>query len=159
MAKFAAGNRAASNPKNRGRPRKYARAIAEVLGPDALEDLIQTAYADAKRTDGPSRTWFLSQLQVDSGARLPPGLPKLDTFEGCVEATSVLGEMARLRKITLTEAEKALQLVMTIALARMSLLARAAEHLDAEIRTAIEQERKLQGAAPAWSPVDKESTH
>ena len=88
-------------------PRATLRAIAEVLGPEALEGLIETAYADAKRTDGPSRTWFLSQLrQVDSGARLPPGLPKLGSFEGCVEATSVLGEMARLGKITLAEAEK-----------------------------------------------------
>jgi len=76
-----------------------------------------------------------------------------------VAAMDAIGEMSRLGKITVADAEKSLALVNALAHARVSLLARAAEKLDAELRAAIEQERKLQDAVPAWLPVDKDSTH
>ena len=86
-------------------------------------------------------------------------MPPLTSLKGCVAAMDAIGEMSRLGKITVADAEKSLALVNALAHARVSLLARAAEKLDAELRAAIEQERKLQDAVPAWFPVDKDSTH
>lgn len=160
MPKFAPGNTEATKRRRFGRPRKLARTINEVIGPDALEALLVRAYADAERSDGPSRAWFLSQMpKIDCGAKLPKGLPPLSSLKGCVAAMDAIGEMSRLGMITMADAEKSLVLVNALAHARVSLLARAAEKLDAELRVAIEQERKLQGAVEVWSPVDKDSTH
>lgn len=156
MTKFQPGNKIASNPKNTGRPRRLARVITEVVNPAELRALVRKAYEDAVKQDGPSRVWFLSQMkQDDDGARLPTGLPKLDSLKACVEAMSVLGDMARQGKLTVTETEKAVGLLSSLAAARMGLLARASEKLDAELRAAIEQERRLETQAlpvPAWSP-------
>ena len=66
---------------------------------------------------------------------------------------NVVAEMARQGRLTAADAERALSLINTIASSRMSLLARASEKLDAELRAAIEQERRLeQLPVPAWSP-------
>ncbi len=160
MALFQPGNQETAKRKRVGRPRKLARTITEVIGSEALEALLLKAYADAERSDGPSRAWFLSQMpKIDCSTKLPKGLPPLTSLKGCVAAMDAIGEMSRLGQLSVADTEKSLALVNALAHARVSLLARAAEKLDAELRAAIEQERKLQGTVPAWSPVDQDSTH
>src|SRR6478736_2275308 len=147
VALFQAGNQQTAKRKRVGRPRKLARTITEVIGSEALEALLLKAYADAERSDGPSRAWFLSQMpKIDCSTKLPKGLPPLTSLKGCVAAMDAIGEMSRLGKITVADAEKSLALVNALAHARVSLLARTAEKLDAEFRALIEHERNLQGA-------------
>jgi hypothetical protein len=109
-----------------------------------------------------SLCWVLSQLpKMDPGLKLPEGLPRLTSLKNCVDAVAVVGDMASTGKITIMEAEKALALINAVAHSRISILAKAAEKLDAELKTVIEHDRQidLQQALPAPAPNGNASDH
>ena len=151
---FPAGNKASAKRTKVGRPKKMTTTIADVCSADELRALIRKTYERAMNAEATSLAWLLTQMpRLDSGFKLPKGLPPLTSLKGCVAAMDAIGEMARLGKVTVAECEKALAVINALAHARVSLLARASEKLDAELRAAIEQERRLEQApAPAWSP-------
>ena len=140
-----------------GRPKKMQATILDVCSEQDLKHLMRATFVRAMRGEGTSLYWFLTQLpRLDQSFKLPKGLPPLTSLKNLVQAMDVVSEMARLGKLTAADAERALSLINTIASSRMSLLARASEKLDAELRAAIEQERRLEQApalpVPAWSP-------
>lgn len=153
---FTPGNAAQAKRDRPGRPKKMTTTIADVCSPKELKDLMRSTYTRAMNGEATSLAWFLTQLpRIDSGFKLPKGVPALTSLKGCVEAMSAVGEMMRLGKITVAECEKSLAVINALAHARVSILARASEKLDAELRAAIEQERRLETQAmpvPAWSP-------
>ena len=153
---FTAGNLEAEKRRQRGRPKRMSSTIADVCSEDELKGLLRATYVRAIRGEATALAWFLTQMpRMDHGFKLPKGLPPLTSLKGCVAAMDAIGELARLGKLTVADAEKSLALVNTIAAARVSILARASEKLDAELRAAIEQERRLETQAlpvPAWSP-------
>jgi len=140
-----------------GRPRKITSSIMDVCTEQDLKNLMRATYVRAMRGEGTSLYWFLTQMpRMDQSFKLPLGLPEMKTLKGCVAAMDMVGDMARANKLTVAEADKALALINAIAHSKVSLLARAADKLDAELRAAIEQERQLEQrtiAAPAWSPT------
>ena len=155
---FKASNKAATKRTKVGRPKRMTTSIAEVTTPEELRALLRLTFERAMAGEATSLQWILGQLpKLDSGFRLPAGLPPLNTLVGTVEATGAIGEMARTGAITVADAEKSLALISAIAFARVSILSRAAERLDAELREVVERERQLEQrlerqAAPAWSP-------
>ena len=151
---FTRGNKETAKRERVGRPKKMTTTIADVCSADELRALIRKTYERAMNAEATSLAWILTQMpRIDSGFKLPKGLPPLTSLKGCVAAMDAIGELARLGKLTVADAEKSLALINTIAAARVSILARASEKLDAELRAAIEQERRLeQLPVPAWSP-------
>lgn len=151
---FTPGNKETAKRTKVGRPRKMTATIASVCTQAELKELLRNTYIRAMGGEATSLAWILTQMpRLDSGFKLPAGLPKMNSLKSLVQAMDAVGEMARLGKITVAEAEKSMALINVIASSRMSLLARASEKLDAELRAAIEQENRLnQAAAPAWSP-------
>lgn len=137
-----------------GRPKKMQATILDVCSEQDLKNLMRATFVRAMRGEGTSLYWFLTQLpRLDQSFKLPKGLPPLTSLKNIVQAIDMIGEMARMAKITVADAERALGMVNTLAMARMGILARASEKLDAELRAAIEQERRLeQLPVPAWSP-------
>lgn len=137
-----------------GRPKKMQATILDVCSEQDLKNLMRATFVRAMRGEGTSLYWFLTQLpRLDQSFKLPKGLPPLTSLKNIVQAIDMIGEMARMAKITVADAERALGMVNTLAMARMGILARASEKLDAELRAAIEQERRLEQApVPAWSP-------
>ena len=122
-----------------------------------LEPQQQSLQAFLIADDGLAQQWLL-----DAGTRAP--LMRRLAAAPDVKQCEVRDAEARLYLVEpgvglwalAADAERALSLINTIASSRMSLLARASEKLDAELRAAIEQERRLEQApalpAPAWSP-------
>ena len=148
--------------KSPGRPKKMLATIASVCTQAELMDLMRKTYERAMAGEAASLLWILTQLpKLDSGFRLPPGIPRLTSLKACVDAISVIGEMVSDGVITVGESEKCLAVVNAIAHSRISILAKAAEKLDAELKTVIEHERQIDmqpalpapsKAAPVWSP-------
>lgn len=154
---FAPGNKETAKRERAGRPKRMTTTIADVCSAAELKKLLRDTYVRAMNAEPTSLLWLLNQMpKLDSGFKLPKGLPPLTSLRGCVAAIDAIGEMARLGKVTVAECEKALAVINALAHARVSLLARASEKLDAELRAAIEQERRLEQApalpVPAWSP-------
>ena len=157
---FTAGNKAVAKRRTVGRPPKMTTTIAEVCSPEELRALLRKTYERAMAGEVTSLAWILGQMpRLDSGFRLPPGLPKLDSLAGCVLAVTEIGERTRLGELTTDDAERALALVNLLAFARVSILTRSADKLDAELKAALELEQRLErGAPPAWSPGDGSGT-
>lgn len=153
---FTRGNKETAKRKRVGRPKRMIATIADVTTPAELRDLMRKTFERAMAGELTSLSWILTQMpKIDSGFKLPKGVPALNSLKGCVDAISTVGEMMREGKITVAECEKSLAVINALAHARVSLLARASERLDAELRAAIEQERRLETQAlpvPAWSP-------
>jgi hypothetical protein len=145
-------NKRGTRGSTMGRPPRITSSIAEVCSKAELDDLLRTTYERALKGEATSLLWLLSQMpKLDTGFTLPAGLPRLTSIKACVDAVALVGEMASDGKITVFEAEKSLALINAIAHSRISILAKAAEKLDAELRTVLEHDRQidLQQALPA----------
>lgn len=164
---FARGNKLGAHRKNNngGRPRKLLRTVREVVGDESLEKLLQKTFVDAFQKDGTSRAWVLSQLPKINTEKLPPGLPRLDSFENYMLALDEIGEHARQGKLTIAAAESASALIERLALARASILAKSAPLLDQTVAAQIVEEREARKRPPVVdvgrinAPRSKGETH
>ena len=91
---FTRGNKETAKRERVGRPKKMTTTIADVCSADELRALIRKTYERAMNAEATSLAWILTQMpRIDSGFKLPKGLPPLTSLKNLVLAMDVSRSM------------------------------------------------------------------